>query len=64
MRKPREPHGETSVEKTQYEFASHESELENGSFNCSQAVPTDTLWSRSEQLGSAQVADSRARYMM
>ena len=43
MRKPRELHGETSVEKTQYEFASHESELENGSFSCSQAIPTDTL---------------------
>ena len=43
MRKPREPHGETSVEKTQYEFASRESELENGSFSYSQAIPTDPL---------------------
>ena len=43
MRKPREPHGETSVEKTQYEFASHQSELEKGSFNCSQAIPADAL---------------------
>lgn len=55
-----------NVERTQYQFASHESEPERGSSSCGQAISTDSVWNRDDlsPLSLDHIADSLAKCMM